>query len=222
VIVLQYGPPGQVSRTVKSDKNGVHVRGACPSDAQHVARLVLASAPDFLPAVFGPGIPRALEEMAAGRGTLFSHQHAWVAEGSDGVLGMLLGYLGAVKGPQDPRTGLVLLGQLRAQMIRRLPALLTMQSTIGHIGKDEYYVSNVAVYPQFRGRGIGSLLMGRAREEAVRAGASAVVLDVETDNPAAQRLYERLGFRAAGETPALLLAGRAFAFRRMSLALGPG
>jgi ribosomal protein S18 acetylase RimI-like enzyme len=222
VIVLQYGPPGQVSRTVKRDEETIQVRRALPADAQHIARLVRASAEAFLPALFGPGIPRALEEMAAGRGTLFSHQHAWVAEGSAGVCGMLLGYPGAVKGAQDPRTGLALLGQLRAQMVRRLPALLTMQSTIGRIGKDEYYVSNVAVYPQFRGRGIGSLLIDRAREEAVRAGASVVVLDVETDNPAAQRLYERLGFRVTGETPALFLAGHHFAFRRMSLALGPG
>jgi ribosomal protein S18 acetylase RimI-like enzyme len=182
-----------------------------------MARLVLLSAAELLPAVFGPGIGRAVEDMAAGRGTLFSHEHAWVAEEGGEVRGMLLGYPGAVKAAQDPRTGLALLVHLRAEMIHRLPSLLRMQSAIGHVGRDEFYVSNVAVYPQHRGRGIGSLLVGRAREAARLAGISSLVLDVETDNPDAQRLYERLGFRVTSQTPDLIIRRRVFAFRRMRL-----
>jgi ribosomal protein S18 acetylase RimI-like enzyme len=212
--VLQYEPPNQVSRTVS-----FRIRPAQSSDAPHIARLVLLSAETFLPAVFGPGIAKAVEEMAAGRGTLFSHEHAWVAEGEGDVRGMLLGYAGAAKAAQDPRTGLGLLSVLRADMIRRLPALLKMQSTIGRIGRNQYYISNVAVYPRHRGSGIGALLIARARQEAGSAGLADMVLDVETDNPDAQRLYERLGFRVTRETPALVLGGHAFAFRRMALSL---
>jgi ribosomal protein S18 acetylase RimI-like enzyme len=62
------------------------------------------------------------------------------------------------------------------------------------------------------------LLIARARKEASLAGAASVVLDVETDNPGAQRLYEKLGFRVKSETPAFALAGHAFAFRRMAVA----
>ncbi len=131
---------------------------------------------------------------------------------------MLLGYTGAAKAAQDPRTGLALLGLLRVDMIRRLPALLKMQSTIGRIGRNEYYISNVAVYPHHRRSGIGAQLVARARQEAGRAGAEALVLDVETDNPDAQRLYERLGFRVVSQTPALVLRGHAFSFRRMARA----
>jgi hypothetical protein len=148
--VLQYGPSGQVSRTVNLEEGGtrtVLIRGARPTDASHIGRLVFLSATTFLPAVFGPGIEHAVEEMAAGRGTLFSHEHAWIAEEEGTACGMLLGYHGAVRGAQDPRTGLVLLGLLRTDMVRRLPALLKMQSTIGRIGRNEFYISNVAVYP---------------------------------------------------------------------------
>jgi len=153
---------------------------------------------------------------------MFSHEHAWIAEEQGSTRGMLLGYTGAVKKSQDPRTGLALLGLLRADLIRRLPGLLKLQSTIGRIGKDELYISNVAVFPSDRGKGIGSLLIDRAREEAARTGAREVVLDVETDNPDAQRLYERLGFRVKGETPALVLDGRPYSFRRMGLTVGDG
>jgi ribosomal protein S18 acetylase RimI-like enzyme len=154
--------------------------------------------------------------MAAGVGTLFSYEHAWIAEREGNIRGMLLGYTGAEKAIQDPRTGFALLGFLRGDMIRRLPALLKMQSTIGRIGRNEFYISNVAVYQHHRRSGIGAQLVAWARKEAARGGAAALVLDVETDNPDAQRLYERLGFRVVNQTPALVLGGHAFSFRRMA------
>ena len=125
----------------------MEIRGARAGDAPDIARLMLLSAPHFLPAVFGPGIARALEGLAAGQGTLFGHEHALIAEEEGGVRGMLLGYAGQAKAAQDLRTGLALLLLLRSDMVRRLPALLRSQSAVGRIRRDEYYISNVAVYP---------------------------------------------------------------------------
>ena len=211
-----------VSRTrnesvMKTTSENMRIREAQPSDASNIGRLVTLSAQTFLPALFGPEIEHAVEEMARGLGTLFSYEHAWIAEEGGTVRGMLLGYTGAIKAAQDLRTGLALLGALRAGLIRRLPALLRTQSTIGVMGRDEFYISNVAVYPAHRGKGIGSLLIERARAEATKTHASRLILDVETDNPGAQRLYQRLGFRVVNESPALVLAGHAFGFRRMAL-----
>lgn len=193
----------------------VHVRSARSEDAPQIARLTLFSAEHFLPALFGPGILRAIEQLAAGRGTLFSHEHVWIAERHGSVLGMLLGYTGAVKRAQDPLTGFALVRLLGLDMLRRLGPLLKMQSTIGRIGGDQYYISNVAVEPDHRGMGLGTRLIARARAEAGGAGSRSVVLDVEADNPRAQRLYERLGFHLVSETLPILLKGRAFAMRRM-------
>jgi ribosomal protein S18 acetylase RimI-like enzyme len=219
--VLQYEPSqyGVKNESVMKTMSGnTRIREAQPSDASNIGRLVILSAQTFLPALFGPEIDKAVEEMARGRGTLFSYEHAWIAEEQGAVHGMLLGYTGTIKAAQDPRTGLALLGVLRAGLIRRLPGLLRTQSTIGVMDRDEFYISNVAVYPAHRGKGIGSLLIERARAEATRTHASRIILDVETDNPDAQRLYERLGFRVVTESPALILAGHAFSFRRMALA----
>jgi len=200
-------------------KPEIRIRRALPGDADDIARLVILSAESFLPTLFGPGISQALTNLAGGCGTLFSHEHAWIAEEQGAARGMLLGYTGAMKRAQDPRTGLALLGLLRADLIRRLPGLLKMQSTIGRMGRDELYISNLAVYPDHRGKGIGSLLVAQAGRVAAQVGARELVLDVETDNPGAQRLYERLGFRVKSETPALILDGHAFSFRRMGLTL---
>ncbi len=56
------------------------------------------------------------------------------------------------------------------------------------------HVSNLFVDPAHQGRGIGSALM-RAAEETVPGD---ITLSVFTTNPAARRLYERLGFRFDG------------------------
>jgi ribosomal protein S18 acetylase RimI-like enzyme len=55
-------------------------------------------------------------------------------------------------------------------------------------------ISNVAVLPGFRRRGIARQLMEAALDEACRKGARAAVLEVQTDNEAAQQLYHKLDF----------------------------
>ncbi|HVO38568.1 MAG TPA: GNAT family N-acetyltransferase [Spirochaetia bacterium] len=199
--------------------DGILIRPAGSADAADIARHILLSAPLLLPAVFGPGITGILESLAAGRGTLFSHEHALVAVEGGRALGTILGYTGATKAEQDPRTGFALLRFLGLDMVRRLGTLLRMQSAIGRMDRDEYYISNVAVSPDRQGQGIGGRLVEAARRGARLRGARAVILDVETDNPGARRLYERLGFSAGGRTPEIEIAGRAFAFVRMTCGL---
>lgn len=198
-------------------KEDPQLRRGSAADAPDIARLVISSAESFLPAVFGPRIAGVLTSLAAGRGTLFSHEHAWIAESEGRTLGMLLGYPGAVKSAEDPRTGFALLRLLGVDLLARLGTLLRTQSAIGRIGRDEYYVSNVAVDEAHRGRGVGTLLIARAAREAREAGARTVVLDVESDNSGARRLYERLGFRPVAETPAITIAGRSFSFFRYAM-----
>jgi ribosomal-protein-alanine N-acetyltransferase len=74
--------------------------------------------------------------------------------------------------------------------------------TAGYAGMhrvlDECYMDNVAVFPQFRRRGVARALMeylvARAREKNARF----LTLEVRASNAAAIALYETLGFREAG------------------------
>jgi ribosomal protein S18 acetylase RimI-like enzyme len=184
-------------------------------DAADIAALVLVSASAFLPAVFGPRVEAVIRRLAAGRGTLFSHAHATVAEIDGRTAAMLLGYSGLQKATEDPATGWGLFRGLGPGLLRRLGRLLRLQSSIGALGADEFYVSNVAAFPAFQGRGAGSLLLAEAEERAAAAGARAIVLDVETDNPAAIRLYGRAGYAVQWKTAPLTAEGHAFSFLRM-------
>lgn len=55
----------------------------------------------------------------------------------------------------------------------------------------------MAVLPEFRGRGIGTLLLGTLMQSLGDQGIGAVSLSVDVRNPA-KRLYERLGFYEVG------------------------
>jgi ribosomal protein S18 acetylase RimI-like enzyme len=63
----------------------------------------------------------------------------------------------------------------------------------------EIYVAEIEIGPEVQGRGIGTTVLRAVMAEAA-AGARAVTLQVLKVNVRAQRLYERLGFEATGET----------------------
>jgi ribosomal protein S18 acetylase RimI-like enzyme len=60
-------------------------------------------------------------------------------------------------------------------------------------GVDEIRIVDIAILPDFRGRGIGTGLITSIQADAAQAG-KAVRIHVERFNPAL-RLYDRLGFR---------------------------
>jgi len=66
-----------------------------------------------------------------------------------------------------------------------------------HRGPSEIRIVDITLAPAFRGRGLGTRLLRALIDEAEDRGCK-LSIHVEMNNPA-QRLYERLGFRPAGE-----------------------
>ena len=60
------------------------------------------------------------------------------------------------------------------------------------------HISTIAVHPEWRGCGLGELLLLTALEEALARGRSAVTLEVRASNRVAQHLYRKCGFRFTG------------------------
>jgi ribosomal protein S18 acetylase RimI-like enzyme len=67
----------------------------------------------------------------------------------------------------------------------------------GFVSEDLPEVS-IAVLPEFRGQGVGNLLLGSLIARARAAGERGLSLSVSTENPA-RRLYARHGFAIQGE-----------------------
>jgi len=62
------------------------------------------------------------------------------------------------------------------------------------------FIKDLCVAAPYRRRGLGAALLNQALQHFAAAGARAVTLKVEADNPSgARRLYERLGFEPEPE-----------------------
>ena len=66
---------------------------------------------------------------------------------------------------------------------------------------DSYYICGMAVFPQFRGRGIGTRLLQLAEQQAREYQLSKLSLIVFEQNEGALRLYERSGYREKAHEP---------------------
>lgn len=109
-------------------------------------------------------------------------------------------YLVAVRlgGPEPERRG------VRRHLGRLLPRAHSRRSDdiVGFAGVwlmvDEAHIVTLAVRPDARRQGVGELLVLGALELAYAHGMARVTLEVRASNEAAQKLYERCGFRRAG------------------------
>jgi ribosomal protein S18 acetylase RimI-like enzyme len=75
-----------------------------------------------------------------------------------------------------------------------------------HRGLRACHVGNFLTHPRARGRGLAARVARHLLELLRRGGIEVFMLGVQTDNTAALRLYERLGFERADERSFLLLA----------------
>lgn len=71
---------------------------------------------------------------------------------------------------------------------------------IGYCGTmvvaDTADVQTIGVLPEYEGHGYGRAMLEQMQERARELGAERILLEVRADNPRAQRLYERNGYRA--------------------------
>lgn len=63
---------------------------------------------------------------------------------------------------------------------------------------DELHITNIAVHPRHRRRGIARLLLRQVLDDARRRALRVVVLEVRPSNVEARALYESFGFRVVG------------------------
>lgn len=68
------------------------------------------------------------------------------------------------------------------------------------------YIKSVAVYPEFRGQGIGSMLLSYA-EEMFRGKSKYIFLCVSSFNKKAQSFYDRHGYKVVGELKDYIIEG---------------
>lgn len=110
----------------------------------------------------------------------FSYRNGVVAEFDGEIVGSLVGYpLAKDPTPID---------------YDNTPPMFVPLQELESLAPDTWYVNVLAVYPQFRGRGIGTELLREAETMAKEAGKCGLSIIVSDGNMDAERLYERCGY----------------------------
>ena len=101
-----------------------------------------------------------------------------------------------------PWSEAAILKELSNKFARFFVALLNGK-VVGYIGSHnvlgEVYITNVAVFPEYRNKGIGEKLIQKFVEEIQNENAEFITLEVRKSNVSAIKLYEKCGFCAVGE-----------------------
>lgn len=145
---------------------------------------------------FGRKLGPALNPPGTARGFIAAHLHhdrgiAALVDGEVvGVAGYQLGGRALTRG--GTRDVLATYGSFRG-----LPRLLLLALLSRTPAAHELVMDGIAVSPECRGRGIGSLLLTEVAAVAADHGCRRIRLDVIDVNPRARALYERHGFTAA-------------------------
>ena len=192
----------------------IFARNAKTSDAEDFARLIYFSAPSFFSALYGRDMKSIMQNLFKEKNNLFSYQYTQVVEINNKVLGIILSYDWYIKQKMNLTTGIKMLKYMHINFVKKIPVFLKTKDVVGFLSKGNYYISNVAVYPEYRGRGIGKKLFFEAEKNARKAGSDTLALDVETDNFKAIAIYKKNGFVIEKEN-SVQLKKQLFSFYRM-------
>lgn len=143
-------------------------------------------------------------------GSVKSYEHCLIAHQDHQVAGMIYAFpIGRLKeAPSDAR--------VTAEGLNYLAPALELRH---QIEAKSYYISAVAVYPEFRGGGIGRRLLETAALDAQRLGFPELSLLSFEQNELATSLYRRLNFEVTGRSrviphPLIRYAGDLLLMRR--------
>lgn len=176
----------------------LNLRKARPEDESKAKELIYLTGPDLFLYMFGKKAKDVLSYLFQKGDNLFSYEHCNIAEADNEISGMVLAYKYEVIEKESKSTGRLIIKYYGSGFIFRVINLIKLGRIISDLNKEDYYISNLAVFDKYRGYGVGKRLIDFAIEEAKRLGKSQLALDVETDNKNAISFYHHLGFKSKG------------------------
>jgi len=176
----------------------MNIRPATPGDADAFHRYVVMTSSEY-DFFFAPKTKQALADFFRRRNNIFSHEHARIAEIDGCIAGMILSYSGKQQYAGLLKSAIIFLKNLGAGVFTKMSSLVQYATRGGPAGIDDHYISNLAVDPEFRRRGVAQALLADAEQRARASGCKCFSLDVDKDNQPAAALYEKQGFTVTSE-----------------------
>lgn len=189
------------------------------ADVEDFVNLLDISAGEFMRALFGPNMRQTVSFLYSYGNTIFGVQSVVFARLHGENIGMYTGYAPWRSALTYLRTGWVLLRHLRRTTSPRLSRMIA-GAKMSIFPPRTFYLSNIAVYYEYRGMGIGKLLMEYLEKTLEEKGMKRIVLDVETSNSDAISFYSQLGYRRAKKSRVIKVSRKRFEFFRMEKRIG--
>lgn len=187
---------------------------AAPIDAREFSRLLILSG-ELLVAIYDNKTESLIAHLYKQPDNLYSFSNSRFLTVEDKKVGMILGYSQITARNQHQNTNNLMIEYLGFGYYRRLWRMIKAHRAMGSLESNEYGISNIAIVPEFRNRGLGEVLIQEAVRQAQQERCSKLVLDVSASNAAAIRCYAKNGFAVTQKRPPFKVNGRQFIFYKM-------
>jgi ribosomal protein S18 acetylase RimI-like enzyme len=177
------------------------------------ARYLNVAADGAFRGLLGKGYDRVIGEAYLSPGHDLSYETAVFAERSGRIVGMASGYTSHQHEQSSDEPLRRAAGFRMARMAAFSVLGRGMKTFIKTVPDGDYYLLAVAVDDQYRGSGIGSILLDHSEETARAAGCARIVLDVAEKNTGVRQLYEHRGMKVGATSPPILLIPNTRAYR---------
>ncbi|MET1030485.1 GNAT family N-acetyltransferase [Domibacillus tundrae] len=167
--------------------NNLSIRPALPKDAGFAMPLIIEAIGAIACRLTGmqkeEDVVRTLLTLFKQETNRHSYLYTWIAEQKGVPAGILVLYDGQ-KGEE--------LDAILSSWLQKNGAPISFLDKEAH--SDEWYIDTICVHPDFRGQGIGTILLDHAEKTAKQHGAQKLALNVEIEKKRAHLLYKRKGF----------------------------
>jgi ribosomal protein S18 acetylase RimI-like enzyme len=192
------------------------VPASVPEDTEDFVRLFFMAAPEYAPALFAGTHETVTRNCFRYKRNLLGFEHAHFVKVNGENVGTVLTHDWILKKKQSTKSSLLTIRYMKIKFFTQMRHLQWAEYVLNKIDDGTFYIACVAVYPEFRNRGLGTSLLIHTEEAARKAGAIKLELDAETDNKGAIRFYQRFGMNAVGEPRGTVINGQRFEFIRLS------
>lgn len=173
------------------------IRNAKPEDKLTAASLIMEAIDDLAKIFTGfdneESIKKEMENLFSENNNRFSHEYCTVIEINGEVAASVITYPASLMKELNE----TVIKKLKKRFVNDEKSFLYYSEKIRNSREafdDEYYIDNLAVSTEFRGKGLSKILITAAEKKGIEEGYEKISIIAEIHNEKAFNIYKHLGY----------------------------